>query len=109
MTRREVRDALDNLPEELVETYERILLAIDMKHREGQLARRALTWLVAALRPLRISELMEGLSIELETRILDPDFGPMHHGASLDACGSLVTYTEKTGIIILSHFSVKVS
>ena len=109
MTRREVRDALDNLPEGLDETYERILLAIDTKYREGQLARRALTWLVAALRPLRISELMECLSIKLETRTLDSDSGPMHCGALLDACGSLVSYTEKTGIVILSHFSVKVS
>ena len=33
----------------------------------------------------------------------------MHNGALLDACGSLVTYNERTGVIILSHFSVKVS
>ena len=51
---------------------------------------------------------MEGLSIDLETRTLDYDVGPMHSGALLDACGSLVTHLEKTGIIILSHFSVKV-
>ncbi|KAF8549799.1 ankyrin [Imleria badia] len=31
----------------------------------------------------------------------------MHNGALLDACGSLVTYIESTGVIILSHFSVK--
>ena len=52
---------------------------------------------------------MEGLPIKLETRTLDSDFGPMYRGASLDACGTLVTCTEKTDIIILSHFSVKVS
>ncbi|KAF8125621.1 hypothetical protein EV363DRAFT_1299128 [Boletus edulis] len=107
VTRKEVRSALDSLPEGLDGTYERILLAIDMKRREGQLARRALTWLVAALRPLQLSELIEGLSINLETRTLDLDFGPMHNGVLLDACGSLVIYNEKTGIIILSHFSVK--
>ena len=101
--------ALNDLPEGLDETYERILLAIDPKAREGQLALRALIWLVAAIRPLRLDELMEGLSINLQTRTLDPDLGPMHSDALLDACGSLVTYTEVTGIIILSHFSVKVS
>lgn len=82
---------------------------INIKRREGQLARRALTWLVAALRPLQLSELIEALSINLQTRTLDPDFGPMHNGVLLDACGSLVTYNEKTAIITLSHFSVKVS
>ena len=109
VTRNEVRVALNNLPEGLDETYERILLAIDPKTREGQLALRALIWLVAAIRPLRLDELVEGLSINLQTRTLDPDLGPMHSDALLDACGSLVTYTETTGIIILSHFSVKVS
>ena len=52
---------------------------------------------------------MEALSINLEARTLDSDIGPMHSGALLDACGSLVTHTEKTGIIILSHCSVKVN
>ena len=108
VTRKEVRGAIDSLPEGLDETYKRILLAIDAGTREGQLAKRALVWLVAAIRPLRLPELMEGLSIDLETRTLDYDVRPMHSGALLDACGSLVTHLEKTGIIILSHFSVKV-
>ncbi|KAF8546310.1 hypothetical protein OG21DRAFT_1176621 [Imleria badia] len=38
---------------------------------------------------------------------MDPEVGAMHKGALLDACGSLVTYNEDTGILILSHFSVK--
>ena len=109
VTRQEVRNALNNLPEGLDETYERILLGSDTNAREGQLAQRALVWLVAALRPLRLTELMEGLSINLRTRTLDSNFGPMHKGALLDACGSLVTHIERTGLIVLSHFSVKVS
>ena len=108
VTLKEIQIALDNLPEGLDETYERILLAIDLKTREGQLALRALVWLVAAVRPLHINELMEGLSIDVKGRILDSSMGPMHREALLDACGSLVTYTEKTDVIILSHFSVKV-
>ncbi|KAF8441582.1 ankyrin repeat-containing domain protein [Boletus edulis BED1] len=107
VTRKEVRGALHDLPTGLDETYERILLAIDMETLAGRLAQRALSWLVAALRPLRLSEIMEALSINLQTRTLDFDIGPMHSGALLDACGSLVTYSEKMGVIILSHFSVK--
>ncbi|KAF8134005.1 hypothetical protein EV363DRAFT_1214744, partial [Boletus edulis] len=106
-TRKDVRIALDTLPKGLDETYERILLAIDAETPAGQLAQRALTWLVAALRPLRLSEIMEALSINLQTRTLDTDIVPIHSGALLDACGSLVTYSEKTEIIILAHFSVK--
>ena len=109
MTRKEVRNALQSLPKGLDETYERILLAIDTECPAGQLAQRVLVWLVGTLRPLRLSELMEALSINLQTRTLESDMGPMHSGALLDACGSLVTYTEKTGIIILAHSSVKVN
>ncbi|KAF8446306.1 ankyrin repeat-containing domain protein [Boletus edulis BED1] len=107
VTRKEVHNALDSLPKGLDETYERILLAIDMETLSGRLAQRALVWLVAAQRNLRLTEITEALSINLKTRRLDPDIGPMHSGALLDACGSLVTYSEKTGIIILAHFSVK--
>ena len=109
LTRKEVRNALDNLPKGLNETYERILLAINTETSAGKLTQQALVWLVAALRPLRLSEIMEALSINLQTRTLDSDIGPMHSGAFLDACGSLVTYTERTGIVILSHSSVKVN
>ena len=109
VTLKDIQIALNCLPEGLDETYERILLAIDVGTREGQLALRALVWLVAALRPLHIDELMEGLSINVKKRTLDSSMRPIHREVLLDACGSLVTYTEKTNIIILSHFSVKVS
>lgn len=108
-TRAEVREALDNLPIGLDETYQRILDATDIGSLEGKLALRALVWLVGALRPLRLVEILDGLAIDLRRRTMDHDTGPMHKGALLDACGSLVTYNEDTGILILPHFSVKVS
>jgi hypothetical protein len=54
------------------ETYERILLAIDMGTSAGKLTQQALVWLVAALQPLQLSEIMEALSIK---RRLDSDIG----------------------------------
>lgn len=108
VTRKAIRNALNGLPVGLDKTYERILRAIDANTGEGQLAQQVLIWLVAALRPLKLSEIMEGLSIDLETRTLDLEFGPMHAGTLSDVCGSLVTYTKKTDIILLSHSSVKV-
>lgn len=97
------------MPIGLDETYQRILIAIDPGLPEGKLALRALIWLVGALRPLRLAEISEGLTIDLGKRTMDPEAGPMHKGALLDACGSLVTYNEETDVLILSHFSVKVS
>ena len=70
--------------------------------------RHALEWLVAALQPMQLSQIMESLSIDLRRRVLDYESRPVHGSALLDALGSLVTYDELTDIVILSHFSVKV-
>jgi len=106
MTAVQVRRALDDLPSDLDATYARILLRID-EHERG-VARRALYWLVAALQPLELCQLIEGLSIDLARRVIDRDSGPVHGPALLDALGSLVTHDETTDIIVLSHASVKV-
>lgn len=108
MTPTDIREALDSLPRGLEETYRRILLAIDKEKREAEVARRALTWLIATFSPLRLSQILEALSIDLNQRILDPDLAPIHGPALLDALSSLVTHDEETDIVILSHFSVQV-
>ncbi|KIJ08962.1 hypothetical protein PAXINDRAFT_172692, partial [Paxillus involutus ATCC 200175] len=104
----EMRTTLKSLPSGLDETYERILRTIDRHESQRTLVKRALVWLVAALRPLRLSDIMEALKIDLERRILDDDIVPTHEIVLLDACGSLVTHNIKTDIVSLSHFSVKV-
>jgi hypothetical protein len=104
----QVRQALNHLPSNLNETYERILLKMDEDEREGEVARRALDWLVVALAPLQLSQITEGLSIDPVQRVVNRDSGPLHGPALLDVLGSLVTYNEVTDIVILSHFSVKV-
>lgn len=107
MTTVRIREALQNLPSDLDATYERILLKIN-KVEEGEVVRRALQWLIAALEPLQLSQIMEGLSIDVKRRVLDHESRPVHGPALLDALGSLVTYDELTDVVILSHFSVKV-
>ena len=108
MTAVQVREVLNDLPSNLNETYERILLKMNEDEQEGKLARRALDWLVVGLVPLQLSQIMEALSIDPNQRVLDRDSGPLHGLALLDVLGSLVTYDEVTDIVILSHFSVKV-
>ena len=108
MTAVQVREALNDLPSNLNETYERILLKMNEDEREGAVARRALDWLVVALHPLQLSQIIEGLSIDPVQRIVNRDSGPLHGPPLLDVLGSLVTHNELTDIVILSHFSVKV-
>jgi ankyrin repeat protein len=100
---------LESLPEGLEETYRRILIAIDRRSSDARLVRRALVWLVSALRPMYMRELLEGLTIDPIRRALDPRFALIKGADLLDVCRSLVVHHEETDIITLSHMSVKVS
>ncbi|KAF9235443.1 hypothetical protein BU15DRAFT_64800 [Melanogaster broomeanus] len=102
----DLRKALETLPATLYETYNRMLLAIDEEFG-GQVARRALLWLVTALYPLRLSQLHEALAINVDKPALDSTSAPMNATDILEICGSLVSYDKKTDIITLSHYSVK--
>jgi hypothetical protein len=59
-----VRRTLDELPESLDETYERILK--EMKKPNKRLAQDVLQCLVVAIRPLRVEELAEVLTVDFD-------------------------------------------
>ena len=105
---------LEELPETLDETYERILRDINKANRAH--AHRLLQCLTVAVRPLRVSELAEVLAV---------DFGTASHGgtsklntdwrwedqqhAILSTCSSLISVVDKgySQVVQFSHFSVK--
>ena len=109
-----VRGVLDELPETLDETYERVLREINKTNREH--AHRLLHCLTVAIRPLRVEELAEVLAV---------DFGAMHQGgipklnpnwrwsdqhqAVLSTCSSLIAIVDDgdSQVVQFSHFSVK--
>ena len=105
----EIRKVLESLPEGLDETYRRILIAIDRRPYDARRARRALVWLVTALRPMRMDELLEAIMIDANYRALDSRFRLMDGADFLEVCRSLVVHHQETEIISLSHMSVKVS
>ena len=106
-----VRRTLEELPESLDETYERILREIK-KPNQGH-AHRLLQCLVAAIRPLQVKELAEVLAVDFDTeRIpkLNPDWRWQdQEEAVISACSSLVTIVNDKDLQIVqfSHFSVK--
>ena len=100
---------LESLPEGLEETYRRTLIAIDRRPCDVRRVRRVLVWLVTALRPMRLDELLEAAMIDLDYQALDSRFKLMNAAYLLEVCRSLVVHHEETDIISLSHMSVKVS
>ncbi|KAF8492409.1 hypothetical protein F5888DRAFT_1909189 [Russula emetica] len=106
-----VRRILEELPESLDETYERILREI-RKPNQGH-ARRLLQCLVVAVRPLRVEELAEVLAFDFNTGGM-PKLNPGwrwedQEEAVVSACSSLVTIVKggDSRVVQFSHFSVK--
>ena len=109
-----VRGILEELPDTLDETYERVLREINKANREH--ARRLLQCLTVALRPLRVEELAEVLAIDFDAPAHGgiPQLNPNwrwadHHQAVLSTCSSLIAIVDdgNSKVVQFSHFSVK--
>jgi ankyrin repeat protein len=105
---------LEELPETLDETYERVLREINKANREH--ARRLLQCLTVALRPLRVEELAEILAINFNAPSQGgiPQLNPNwrwadQHQAVLSTCASLIAIVDDgdSKVVQFSHFSVK--
>jgi hypothetical protein len=107
-----LRHILEELPETLDETYERILRGIPKANQVH--THRLLQCLTVATRPLRVEELAEVLAIEFGT---DEGFAKLNEDlrwedqeqAVLSACSSLITAIDSgdSRVVQFSHFSVK--
>ncbi|KAJ7271010.1 ankyrin repeat-containing domain protein [Mycena rebaudengoi] len=85
-----VRDALQNLPEDLEHTYNEAMDRINAQNKDDrEIARRALIWVANAKRPLTVSELQEALAIEPDSKALDVD-GLLDIEIILSVCAGLV-------------------
>ena len=107
-----VRPTLNELPESLDETYERILKDIKKPNRAH--ARRVLQCLVVAVRPLRVEELAEVLAVDFDDaegipRLKSDWRWEQQELALLSACSSLIAIVEAgdSRVVQFSHFSVK--
>ena len=106
-----VRHILEELPDSLDETYERILREI-RKSNQG-LAHRLMQCLVAAVRPLQVKELAEVLAFDFNEEgipKLDQNWRwEDQEEAVMSTCSSLVAIVNDgdSRIVQFSHFSVK--
>ena len=109
-----LRRFLNELPESLDETYERILRAIKKTQKDD--ARRLLHCLAAAVRPLLVEELAELLAFDFQASTsggipkLKEDWRwDNQEEAVLSICSSLITIVHNgdSRVVQFSHFSVK--
>ncbi|KAG2337043.1 hypothetical protein BDR05DRAFT_805213 [Suillus weaverae] len=105
-----ISDSLKSLPKGLYETYDRILQEIEEAGPDRRsIVERTLMWLVAALEPLSLSQLVEALSIDIRSTTLNQKLSVMSPRDLLEICSCLVSFDERTGtgIVTLYHYSAR--
>ena len=109
-----LRQYLNELPETLDETYDRILKGINKAQKNN--AHRLLQCLTVAVRPLLVEELAELLAFDFQASTgggiptLKEDWRwDDHEEAVLSTCSSLIAIIPRddTRVVQFSHFSVK--
>ncbi|KAH9165582.1 hypothetical protein EDB89DRAFT_1891951 [Lactarius sanguifluus] len=108
-----VRRTLNELPETLDETYERVVMEIKKANQAH--VYRMLQCLTVAVRPLSVAELAELLAFDFDAAKdgipeLNSDWRwEDHEQAVLSTCSSLITVVPNNGspVVQFSHFSVK--
>src|SRR5260370_20764798 len=109
-----LRQFLNELPESLDETYERILRGINKAQKDN--ACRLLQCLTVAVRPLRVEELAELLAFDFQAtssggipKLKEDWRWDDQEEAVLSTCSSLITifHNDDSRVVQFSHFSVK--
>lgn len=104
---RELRVALEHLPEKLNDTYdgcmERIL---SQNNKEVELARRVLLWMLYAKRPLKAKELQYALVITPENPIVDEEV-LTDEKILVSLCAGMVTIDHESNVIRLAHYTTR--
>jgi hypothetical protein len=101
---KDIRDALNNLPDGLYETYENILEKVPT--RCVRIVRQILQWVICDFSTLTLAELHECLAIELGMDHIDEEAQLSSPIDIYDLCGGLIAVTAEGGVI-LAHLSVK--
>ena len=105
----DVSAALLSLPEDLDETWVRLLVDVDSAHpnpRNHEKIRRILRWLVSAARPLKVDEIKEAIAVE-ECQMQRNWKAEIEDAQIIGLCGPLIRINEETNELSLAHFSLK--
>lgn len=98
--------ALDNLPRDLPQTFERILSG-NTETDDIDICKRIFLWVAAAKRPLTLEELREAIAIEPLQQNWDSSRFVNDISQVIACCGSLIFVEEEHQAVHFTHYSVK--
>ena len=104
---RDIRLALEKLPEKLNDTSDEAMQRIDAQDKDDkQLAKKVLSFISYACRLITVVELQHALAVEPGTSKLDEETLPLEESL-ISVCAGLVTIDQGSQIIRLVHYSTQ--
>jgi hypothetical protein len=105
--RKAVRTALKNLPKALDDTYDEAIERIcNQDGDDAQLAKKALSWISYAMRPLTVKEIQHAVAVEPSEKELNEEALP-HEELLISVCAGIVTIDQESNIIRLVHYTTQ--
>ena len=102
-----IRQTLQDLPDGLVQTYERILLKITKSSSAKQvLALRMFSWTICARRPMETEELQEAVAFEVSDRSWDREKIP-DANLMIETCRGMLVRDQEDGTVRFAHHTVQ--
>ncbi|KAL8773444.1 MAG: hypothetical protein Q9209_001547 [Squamulea sp. 1 TL-2023] len=102
-----VRKFINALPEGVYATYDDVMKRIEEQSDvEGETAKRALSYIFCATRPLKLGELLHALAVEAEDTEID-ESAFIETEILLNISGGLIIVDEKSGIVRLVHHTLQ--
>lgn len=99
-------NALQNLPRNLEETYDRLLgRIIEIERRE--FVKRMFDWIICSCRPLHMDELRDAIAFTADDKSWDATKIPNDIQRLIRACGNLILIDEDTLEVHLAHYTGK--
>ena len=102
----DIRETIRRLPENLPETYNRILSRID-KMGKAQFAQKIFPWVAIARRPMLLEEIREAIGVEPLQPYSDPGRLVNDMSQIVSWCGNLIVLDEQDGTVQFTHQTVK--
>jgi ankyrin repeat domain-containing protein 50 len=96
---------MNDLPKGVFEFYREAMKRIEDQNYDSQLARRALSYIFCARRPLNVEELRHVLAVEAKDTKLDTTAFPKTK-ILLNISASLVRINEKSSTVELVHYTL---
>src|SRR5258708_5401140 len=104
---RDIKRALNALPEGLGATYDESMKRIQTQNAEyTALAKKVLYWIIYAVRPLTTTEIRHALAVEPDDTYLDED-GLPDEDLLVSVCAGLVTIQPESDTMSLIHYTTQ--